>query len=68
MALLGQLLGRPATPQPPPKSAPRPPADALAEVFDRLLWCRDDNGDAILRVREKWLQFDDAGASRLPSP
>ena len=30
--------------------APNLPADALAEVLDRLIWCLDDNGDAIMRV------------------
>lgn len=24
----------------------------LAEVLDQLIWCLDDNGQAILRVRE----------------
>lgn len=31
------------------------PADALAEVFDRLLWCTADNGEEILSVRREWL-------------
>lgn len=35
------------------------PAKALAEVFDRLIWCLDDEGSAILRVREAWLRSDD---------
>jgi hypothetical protein len=35
------------------------PSDALADVFDRLIWCLDDNGAALLRVREDWLQSDE---------
>ncbi|MEO7731168.1 MAG: hypothetical protein ABIY55_09370 [Kofleriaceae bacterium] len=35
-----------------------PPA-ALAEVFDRLIWCLVDNGGALLEVRESWLTSDD---------
>lgn len=36
------------------------PASALSEVFDRLIWCLDDNGDDIQAVRKQWL----AGADR----
>lgn len=35
------------------------PLAALAEVFDRLVWCLDDNGADLLKVREKWLRGDD---------
>ena len=31
------------------------PPSALAEVFDRLVWCMDDNGRNIEEVRRKWL-------------
>ena len=40
--------------------APSLPPDALAEVFDRLLWCLDDdNGSDLMRVVETWLQSSD---------
>jgi hypothetical protein len=39
--------------------APALPADALAEVFDRMIWCLDDNGGALLQVREQWLVSED---------
>lgn len=35
------------------------PAEALAEVFDRLIWCFADNGHAICTVRGEWLQSAD---------
>lgn len=35
------------------------PAHALADVLDRMIWCLDDNGAALLRVREDWLQSDE---------
>jgi len=35
------------------------PAEALAEVFDRLIWCFADNGHAISTVRVEWLQSAD---------
>ena len=35
------------------------PSQALADVFDQLIWCLDDNGAALMRVREDWLQSDD---------
>ncbi|RNF29716.1 hypothetical protein NM04_16470 [Massilia aurea] len=35
------------------------PAEALAEVFDRLIWCFADNGQAICAVRDEWLQSTD---------
>lgn len=35
------------------------PAEALAEVFDRLIWCFSDNGHAICAVRHDWLQSTD---------
>ncbi len=28
---------------------------ALAEVFDRLIWCLDDNGKELCAVRTEWL-------------
>lgn len=34
-------------------------AEALAEVFDRLIWCLADNGHAIGVVRNEWLQSAD---------
>ncbi|WP_144395617.1 hypothetical protein [Pleionea sediminis] len=38
--------------------APNLPADGLAEVFDRLIWCLADNGAEICKVKEKWLESD----------
>ena len=35
------------------------PAEALADVFDRLIWCFADNGHAICAVRREWLQSAD---------
>jgi hypothetical protein len=35
------------------------PADALSEVFDRLIWCMSDNGAELLEVRRKWIEGDD---------
>lgn len=35
------------------------PPHALAEVFDRLIWCLADNGKEVLMVRNRWLQGDD---------
>lgn len=31
------------------------PPEALAEVFDKLIWCMDDNGIEISAVQRKWL-------------
>ncbi len=31
------------------------PVSALSEVFDRLIWCLDDNGSALEQVRRQWL-------------
>jgi hypothetical protein len=39
--------------------APELAPTAVAEVFDRLVWCFDDNGHELERVREAWLQSDD---------
>ena len=35
------------------------PPDALAEVFDRLIWCMSDNGEEISNERRNWLSGDD---------
>jgi hypothetical protein len=35
------------------------PPKGLAEVFDRLIWCLDDQGTSLLRVREDWLESGD---------
>lgn len=35
------------------------PPSALAEVFDRLIWCTDDQGAGLLKVREEWLRSTD---------
>ena len=35
------------------------PAEALAEVFDSLIWCFSDNGHGICAVRHDWLQSTD---------
>jgi len=39
--------------------APNLPPGALAEVFDRLIWCLADNGKELLAIRDSWLQGDD---------
>ena len=35
------------------------PATGLAEVFDRLIWCMNDQGAELLEVRKKWLEGED---------
>ncbi|MDC8756038.1 hypothetical protein [Janthinobacterium fluminis] len=35
------------------------PADAVSEVFDRLIWCMVDNGEEIGQVRREWFHSDD---------
>jgi hypothetical protein len=35
------------------------PADGLAEVFERLVWCLEDNGAALDSIGEEWLRGDD---------
>lgn len=35
------------------------PATALADVFDRLIWCLADQGTSLLQVRESWLKSDE---------
>ena len=35
------------------------PPTALAEVFDRLIWCLADQGEMLLNVRQSWLASDD---------
>jgi len=35
------------------------PPTALAEVFNRLMWCLDDNGAEILEIQREWLKSDD---------
>lgn len=39
--------------------APGVPAEAIAEVLDRLIWCVADDGEEILAVRDKWLDSGD---------
>ncbi len=39
--------------------APNLPPNALAEIFDRLIWCLNDNGGGLSCIREKWLEGDD---------
>ena len=41
------------------RRAPNLPPAGLADVFDRLVWCMDDNGAEVLAVRAKWLAGDD---------
>ena len=41
--------------------APNLPHTVLADIFDRLIWCLDDNGEALLKVRERWLSSGDRG-------
>lgn len=40
-------------------SAPNLRPDALAEIFDRLIWCLNDNGTELLKTRDNWLATDD---------
>ena len=40
-------------------SASNLPPEGLAEVFDRLLWCLDDNGEQLLGIRALRLRGDD---------
>lgn len=35
------------------------PIEALAEVFDRLIWCLSDNGEQLLKIKEEWLKSSD---------
>lgn len=39
--------------------APGVPAEAIAEVLDRMIWCVADNGESILEVRDEWLESGD---------
>jgi hypothetical protein len=39
--------------------APNLPPEALADVFDLLGWCLDDNGHSLFTVREAWLRSQD---------
>ncbi len=33
--------------------------EVIADLFDRLIWILDDNGQELEVVREKWLEGDD---------
>ena len=35
------------------------PPRALAEVFDRLIWCLDNDGGEILKIQREWLSCQD---------
>lgn len=35
------------------------PPIAFAEVFDRLIWCLEDNGSAIVDLQRAWLSSND---------
>ena len=35
------------------------PPTALADFFDRLIWCLDDNGAEISGIQREWLKSDD---------
>jgi hypothetical protein len=35
------------------------PHTALAEVFDSLIWCMDDNGEEITNTQKCWLECGD---------
>lgn len=41
------------------RRTPNLPVQALAEIFDRLIWCMDDQGAELLEVRRKWLEGSD---------
>jgi hypothetical protein len=41
------------------ESHPELPPDSLAEVFDKLIWCLNDNGSGLEQVRAKWIEGDD---------
>ena len=45
--------------------APALRPEDLAEIFDQLVWCLEDNGAALLQVREDWLMSDDRGRVEL---
>ncbi len=47
------------------RRAPNLPAEALADVLDRLVWCLADNGAEVLQVRDEWLAGDDLGKIRV---
>jgi hypothetical protein len=47
------------------RRAPNLPPSGLAEEFDRLIWCMNDNGAELLRIREKWLQEEDKEKVRI---
>jgi hypothetical protein len=37
-------------------AAPNLPSSALADIFGRLVWCLDDNGEKLLAHRDEWLR------------
>lgn len=41
------------------RRAPALSAEALSDVFDRLIWILDDNGAVIADVRREWLRGTD---------
>src|SRR5262245_9771781 len=47
------------------RRAPNLPHAGLAEIFDRLLWCMDDNGSEVDQVIQKWVAGDDQAKVRI---
>lgn len=47
------------------RRAPNLPPAGLAEIFDRLLWCMDDNGSEVDQVIRKWVTGEDEAKVRI---
>ncbi len=47
------------------RRAPNLPPVGLAEIFDRLLWCMDDNGSEVDQVIRKWVTGDNETKVRI---
>lgn len=47
------------------RRTPNLPPKGLAEVFDRLIWCMNDQGGEVLQVRKKWLKGYDLEKVRI---
>jgi hypothetical protein len=41
------------------------PPKGLADVFDRLVWCINDNGAEVLQVQKQWLEGDNKEKIRI---
>jgi hypothetical protein len=47
------------------RRTPNLPPRGLAEIFDRLLWCMDDNGTELAHVCRKWLAGENEAKIRI---